>query len=72
MDEARRVLDRLTRIEVLDREGAQPQHLLAEVRELLREAEAWVARERDGADAAAASLDRCRDALAVEREPMTT
>ena len=71
MDEARRVLDRLTRIEILEREGAQPQHLLAEVRALLREAEAWVARERAGAELAAHTLDRCRDALAQERASVT-
>ena len=72
MDEARRVLDRLTRIEILEREGARPQHLLAEVRALLREAEAWVACERGGADAAAETVDRCRDALTEKGAAVTT
>ena len=40
MEEAR-VLARLDRIDALDREGAAPGELLAELRGLLREAEAW-------------------------------
>jgi hypothetical protein len=63
MDEARAVLRRLSRIEALEREGAPPRSLLAEVHALLEEAEAWVACERGGADAAEAALERCRDAL---------
>jgi len=63
MDEARAVLRRLERIEALDREGAHPQHLLAELRALVDEAEAWARRERDPtADAAA---DAVADALAI-------
>jgi hypothetical protein len=65
MDEARAVLHRLSRIEALEREGAPAQSLLAEVRALLEEAEAWVGSERAGVDAAEAALDRCRDALAA-------
>lgn len=65
MDEARAVLQRLGRIEALEREGAPPRSLLAEVHALLEEAEAWVASERGGADDAEAALERCRDALAV-------
>ena len=45
MDEAHAVMDRLDRIEHLDREGAHPRTLLAELRELVREAEAWVRAE---------------------------
>jgi len=60
MDEARAVMHRLQRIEALEREGAAPQLLLAEVRELLREGEAWVRAERDGTDVAAEALERCR------------
>lgn len=60
MDEARAVMHRLERIEALEREGAKPQLLLAEVRELLREGEAWVRAERDGTDLAAQALERCR------------
>jgi hypothetical protein len=62
MDEARAVMERLERIEVLEREGAGPKQLLAEVRELLREGEAWLEREREGTDLAADALDRCRTA----------
>jgi hypothetical protein len=47
MDEARAVLARLERIEALDREGADVQALLAELRELVREAGAWAEREGD-------------------------
>jgi hypothetical protein len=64
MDEARAVLRRLSRIEALEREGAPPRSLLAEVHALLEEAEAWVASERGGVAEAEVALERCRDALA--------
>jgi hypothetical protein len=48
MDEARAVLERLERIEALDRAGAGSPELLRELRALLREAEAW-SREDGGA-----------------------
>jgi hypothetical protein len=48
MDDSR-VLARLGRIDTLDREGAEPDELLAELRGLLREAEEQ-ARERTAAD----------------------
>jgi hypothetical protein len=64
MDEARAVLRRLSRIEALEREGAPPRSLLAEVQALLGEAEAWAAVERGGVELAEAALERCRDALA--------
>ncbi|HWH54567.1 MAG TPA: hypothetical protein VNT04_03225 [Gaiellaceae bacterium] len=69
MDEARAVLARLRRIEALDREGAPPRTLLAEVRELLREGEAWLSTERD-ADVAADALARVRLAHDAERSPV--
>ncbi|MGH2972840.1 MAG: hypothetical protein ACRDLE_12080 [Gaiellaceae bacterium] len=47
MDEARAVLRRLERIEALEREGANPTALLAELRELVGEAEAWAKLEGD-------------------------
>jgi Tfp pilus assembly protein PilN len=57
MDEARAVLARLERIEALERSGAPAGALLAELRELVPEAEAWAQRERDPrADAAVATL----------------
>ena len=55
---------RLDRIEALEREGAHPRSLLAEVHALLAEAEAWTAAERGGIELAEAALERCRDALA--------
>ena len=63
MHEARAVLRRLERIEALEREGTPARSLLAEVHALLEEAEAWVAAEPGGVDAAEAALDRCRAAL---------
>jgi hypothetical protein len=60
MDEARAVLRRLARIEALEREDAPPAALLAEVRELLREAEAWLDHEHDPDELAASALERCR------------
>ena len=46
MEEAQAVLTRLERIEALDRAGAESRLVLAELRELVREVEAWTARER--------------------------
>ncbi len=46
MEEARAVLARLERIEALDRENAEQRVVLAELRELVREVEAWTTRER--------------------------
>ena len=57
MDEARAVLARLERIEALDRDGAGATALLAELRELVREATEWADVERDPqARAAVAAL----------------
>jgi hypothetical protein len=60
MDEARAVLQRLDRIEALEREGAHPAAVLAELHELVREAEAWARLEGDerASDAAAALAAR--------------
>lgn len=56
MEETEALLDRLGRIEALDREGAPPSTLLPELRALVHEAEAWARREGDpDAEAAAAS-----------------
>jgi hypothetical protein len=63
MEEARAVLARLDRIEALDREGAPAAIMLAEVRALLAEAEAWVRTEPAGTDLAEEALERCRAAL---------
>jgi hypothetical protein len=60
MEQARAVIRRLERIEALEREGARPEQLLAEVRELLREGEAWLLNEGPDSGAAADALDRSR------------
>lgn len=57
------MLDRLERIEALDRDGAPAPDLLAELRALVREAESWAQRERPG-ERAERAISRCRDALA--------
>lgn len=62
MEEARRVLERLERIEALDRQAASPAEVLAEVRGLLLDAEAWVRVE--GGDSADEAVTRLREALA--------
>ena len=62
MDEARRVLERLERIEALDRQDVPPGQLLAEVRGLLEDAEAWVRIE--GGESADDAVIRLREALA--------
>jgi hypothetical protein len=84
VDEARKVIRRLDRIEALKRARAPADELLAEVRELLSEGEAWIAAERDEAgrpegealaseggpatDGAAAALAGCRRTLANGRK----
>ncbi len=62
MDEARAVLARLERIEALERESAPASALLAELRLLVTEAEAWVRADRPGAQAEDA-VARCSAAL---------
>jgi hypothetical protein len=62
VDEARAVIDRLERIDVLERDGAPPAALLEELRGLVRDAEAWARLERD--ERAAAAVERCDAALA--------
>jgi hypothetical protein len=66
MDEARAVLDRLGRIEALDRDAAPAGELLDELRGLLREAETWLRAEPD-ARGAVEALAGCRQALETER-----
>lgn len=67
MDEARRVIERLERIEALDRSTASPAQLLDEVRGLLEDAEAWVRVE--GGDAADEAVVRLREALSLDAVP---
>jgi hypothetical protein len=61
MDEARVVLDRLERIEELDRTGAPRSELLDELRALVDEAQAWSRAE--GGDAGARAVADLRSAL---------
>jgi len=70
MDETAAVLERLGRIEALDRAGAGPPELLVELRALLEEAEAWSRRE--GGDAGERAVDGLRSALnsAQDRNPL--
>jgi hypothetical protein len=65
MDEARKVIERLERIDALQRAAAPAEALLAEVRALLREGEAWLAAERGSTDDAQTALERCRGRLDV-------
>jgi hypothetical protein len=61
VDESEAVLERLARIEELDRRGAGAGVLVGELRALLVEAEAWSRRE--GGDASARAVDELRSAL---------
>jgi len=55
---------RLDRIEALEREGAHSTTLLAELRELVREAEAWSRIEGDAR--AQRAVERVEEAMAVD------
>ena len=58
------MIERLDRIETLEREGASPEALLAELQALVREAEAWARLEGDErAEAAVAALQDAGFAL---------
>ena len=61
MDESKAILQRLERIERLDRDGAPPAELVDELRALLVEAEAWSRAE--GGDAGARAVEDLRGAL---------
>jgi hypothetical protein len=64
MDEARIVLERIRRIDALQRERAGPYALLAEVEQLVVEAGRWLGTE-GGDDEAGVSLDRVNGAVTV-------
>jgi hypothetical protein len=70
MEEARRVLSRLERIESLDRDRALPGELLGELRALLAEAEAWTRAERTVPDEALNAVERCRTLLEESRRTL--
>jgi len=61
VDESQAVLERLARIEKLERGGSTKGELIAEVRALVAEAEAWSRRE--GGDAGAKAVSDLRSAL---------
>jgi hypothetical protein len=63
MEEARRVLARLERIDTLDRDAALPDTLLRELRLLVGEADAWARSERYLPDSALRAVARCHRAL---------
>ena len=64
MDEARRILERLERIDALRRDGAPAKDLLAEVRNLLAEGERWLAAEKpEDVERARAALAECQAVL---------
>jgi hypothetical protein len=58
------VIRRLDRIEALEREGAHPATLLAELRELVREAEEWSRVEGD--ERAQRAVERVEEAMAID------
>jgi hypothetical protein len=68
MDEARRVIERLERIERLREDGGSRRAVLREVRKLLDDAEAWLAAEPSGTERARDALDRCRCTMEPEAE----
>jgi hypothetical protein len=69
MEEARVVLERIRRIDALQRERAGPRALLAEVEQLVVEAERWLGAEA-GDDEAGVSLDRVSGAVTRTRKAM--
>ena len=62
------ILDRLRRIERLERANAAPDALLNEVRELLVEAEVWVRSEARESERARAAVAALRGALESDGE----
>lgn len=68
VDEARAVLIRLDRIERLERARAPASLLVAELRSLISEAEAWVRIDPGSTPRAESAIDRLREA--VDRGPV--
>jgi hypothetical protein len=65
-NEASRVLDRIRRIRLLDREQVPASRLLGELRELVAEAEAWATVEGD--ERAGAAAARLAESVANKEE----
>ena len=72
MEEARRVLARLRRIEDLERDAAHAADVLAELDGLVDDVEAWLQADAAADGRAAAALERCRQALLGRRVPTAT
>jgi hypothetical protein len=68
VEESQAVLERLARIEALDRHGGDSRELVGELRALLAEAESWSRRE--GGDAGVRAVEDLRTAL--ERDMIGT
>jgi hypothetical protein len=66
MDESEAVLARLERIEALDRAGAEPGEIVAELRVLVEEAVAWSRVEGGGAGEEA--VDELRKAVETAKD----
>jgi hypothetical protein len=64
VDEAHALIRRLERIDALEREGAHPATMLAELRELVREAEAWARIEGD--ERAQRAVERVAEVMAID------
>ncbi|MGZ4397274.1 MAG: hypothetical protein ACXVZ1_02545 [Gaiellaceae bacterium] len=64
MEEARAVIARLDRIDLLERTGEAPARVLEEIGLLLEESRAWLEREVNAPEPARAALERCRETLA--------
>ncbi len=62
------MIERLERIEALQRGDAPAGALLAELRGLLRDGEAWLAAEAGSTAGAAAALEGCRGRVRERRE----
>ena len=62
--EAEAILERLARIEALDREGAPARSLIDELRALVSEAESWSRKE--GGEAGEEAVSQLRSALAAD------
>ena len=63
MDEARAVIERLERIERLDRSATPAEVVIDELRALVREAEAWTRAERADTKEAETALQSLRRTL---------
>jgi len=63
MEEARRVIKGLRRIEHLERVGAEPHQLLAEIEGLIWAVERWLRVEPAAASTVGPALERCGAAL---------